>query len=99
MTRTIALNVNGTPITLDYFVLGFVDHTASGMVEALEGTEPVKSLNLSIDGDKVAINLNGKPVTINAFVMKIVKSTMLGMLNPLKGVTFPVNQVRLDISR
>ena len=99
MTRTIALSVNSIPITLDYFVLGFLDHTASGMVEALEGTEPVKTLKLSIDGESVAITLNGKPVPVNAFATKIVKSTLLGILAPLKGVTFPVSQVRLDISR
>ena len=99
MTRQISLTVNSAPISLDYFVQGFVDHTVSGMVEALETTEPVKTLSLSIDGDQVAITLNSRPVTINAFVMKIVKSTTLGMISPLKGVSAPVNQLKLDVTR
>ena len=98
MARTIRLTVNGAPIPLDRFVRGFLEHTASGMAEALEGTGSVDSMTLSIDGDDVQIAVNGRPVSINAFVMKIVKSTTLGMLSPLKGITIPVNRVRLDIS-
>lgn len=99
MTRQIALQVNGSPISLDYFVAAFIDHTTAGMMEALENTEAVKNLNLSIDSDIVTISLNGKPVTINAFVMKIVRSTVSGMVAPLKGVKGPVSQLRLELAR
>ena len=87
MTVSLSLIVNDAPIHTDYFVEGFIDHTASGMIEALEGTGKIKDLNLSIDGDKVTVNLNGAVISTNAFASKIIKSTLIGMLSPLKGVT------------
>jgi len=86
MTVEISLTVNDTPIQEDYFVQSFIDHTVSGMIEALEGTGEIKDLNLSIDGDKVTINLNGVAVPINDFVSKIIRSTIIGMVSVLKGV-------------
>ncbi len=86
MTVELSLTVNGAPVRTDYFVEGFIDHTVSGMMAALEGTGQVKELKLSIDGDKVSINLNGAAVPANPFVSKIIKATTIGMLSTLKGV-------------
>ena len=86
MTVNINLTVNDVPIKTDYFVAGFIDHTVSGMVEALEGTGKIKNLNLMIDGDRVEINLNGAAVPTNAFTGKIIKVTTIGMVSTLKGV-------------
>ena len=99
MTRQISLQVNGNPISLDYFVASFIDHTTAGMIEALENTGPIQTLTLSIDGEKVTINLNGKPVPVNQFATKIVRSTTLGLVAPLKGVSGPVNQLKLDLTK
>jgi hypothetical protein len=86
MTRQVSLSVNDRPITLENFVLAFIDHTLTGMLESLKDTGPVENLSLSIKGEAVAINLNGTPLTVNEFVQKIVRSTVLGMVAPLKGV-------------
>jgi hypothetical protein len=56
------------------------------MLESLENTAPVKTLELAIEGEAVSIMLNGTPVTANNFVRKIMRSTVLGMVAPLKGV-------------
>lgn len=89
MTVSLNLVVNDTPITTDYFVQGFIDHTVSGIIESLEGTGKLKDLNLAIDGEKVTVNLNGKAVPTNVFASKIIKSTIFGMIAPLKGVANP----------
>ncbi len=98
MTREVSLLVNETPISLDYFVLGFIDHTIGGMVEALEGTGEIKTLGLIIEGDKVTINLNNELVPANLFVSKIIKNTVFGMVSSLKGVS-TIDRVRIDIKR
>jgi hypothetical protein len=87
MTDHLALRVNDVPIQTDYFVAGFIDHTVSGMIEALEGAGKKNDLSLIIDGDRVIINLNGVPIPTNAFTSKIIRSTIIGMLSPLKGVS------------
>lgn len=89
MTVEINLKVNDVSISEDYFVQSFIDHTVSGMIEALEGTGKIKDLNLSIDGDKVMIILNGNSIPTNDFVNKIIKSTIVGMVSVLKGVSNP----------
>ena len=86
MTVNLILEVNDIPIRTDYFVAGFIDHTVSGMIEALEGTGKLKNLNLIINGDTVEINLNGAPVPTNVFTSKIIKGTTIGMVSTLKGV-------------
>ena len=98
MTREVSLFVNDAPITLDYFVLGFIDHTLGGMLAALEGTGEIETLDVTIEGDKVTINLNNALVSTNPFVNKIIKSTIAGMLSPLRGVD-EINKVRIDIRR
>jgi uncharacterized membrane protein len=94
MTVNLILTVNDVPIRTDYFVAGFIDHTVSGMIEALEGTGKIKKLNLMIEEDTVEINLNGAPIPINAFTSKIIKGTTIGMVSTLKGVS---DVKRLDL--
>lgn len=98
MTRQVSLRVNDAPVSLDYFVQSFLDHTVSGMLETLEGTKPVKSLELTIEGDKLTINLNKSIIPVNPFVTKIVRSTILGMVSSLKGVP-GVERLALYIER
>lgn len=99
MTREVSLSVNDAPIALDYFVRGFIDHTLGGMLEALEGTGEIKTLNLIIEGDEVKLNLNDAPVATNLFVNKIIKSTIAGIVSPLKGVSGEIGRVKINIKR
>lgn len=88
MTRQVSLWVNGTAISLDYFVSGFIDHTIGGILASLKGVGKVGSLDLSIDeqGD-VIINLNNAQVPLNPFVNEITRNTIKGMVSSLKGVS------------
>jgi len=98
MTRQVALTVNGAPIAIDYFVEEFIDHTIGGMLEALEGTGPVKTAEIAVEGEKVTINLNQKVVPVNAFASKIVRSTVFGMVASLKGVS-DIKSLKLSVKR
>ena len=98
MTRKASLMVNDAPISLDYFVENFIDHTAGAMVASLEGTGEIETLELTVDGDKVAVNLNGADVPVNAFVTKIIGATVVAMVSPLKGVN-EINKVKINITR
>ena len=100
MTRKISLSVNDTPIKLDYFVAGYLDHVTGSIVASLKDTGEIKDLELDIDDDGiVAVTLNGADVPLNYFATEIVKSTVAGMVTPLKGVEGPVNSVTLKIDR
>lgn len=98
MTKRVSLLVNGQPIELDYFVLGFIDHTINGMLLALEGTGEIENADISIEGDRVTVSLNNSAVPANPFVQKIFKSTIAGMVSTLKGVG-EINTVRIHIER
>jgi hypothetical protein len=100
MTRQIELSVNNTPVDLDYFVSGYLDHVAGGIVASLHDTGEIKNLKLTIDekGD-VRINLNGVDVPLSYFPVEIIRSTVMGMVAPLKGVEGAVNQLELNIER
>ncbi|MBI4188468.1 MAG: hypothetical protein HY529_04590 [Chloroflexi bacterium] len=98
MTRQVKLLINDVPVSLDYFVQGFIDHTIAGMIGGLEDTGEIEVLSLSIEGDKVKINLNNAPLRANAFVSKIVRNTIFGMLSTLKGVG-KIDKVNLTIGR
>ncbi len=98
MSRHITLSVNNKPIEIDYFIQGFIDHTTGGMVEALEGTNKIKVLHISIEAGEVKIILNGATVPINTFVNKFIKNTIFGMVSSLKGVS-EINQLGIDIER
>ena len=99
MTVSLSVTVNDVPINTDYFVGGFIDHTVSGMIEALEGTGKIKDLTLSIDGDKVTVNLNGSVVPTNTFASKIIKSTTFGMVSILKGATGDIKKLSIAIRK
>lgn len=86
MTRQVILQVNETPIPLDYFAEGFVDHTLSGIVAALKGTGEIVSLDVAIDGESVSVTLNGADVPVNLFASKIIRNTLTGLVSSLKGV-------------
>ena len=100
MTRKISLSVNDTPINLDYFVAGYLDHVAGGIISSLKGTGEIKNLELNIDKDGVVtVNLNGADVPLGYFATEIVKSTVAGMVTPLKGVAGSIDKLELKISR
>jgi hypothetical protein len=102
MTRQITLTINDTPVELDYFIAGYLDHVAGGMLASLKGTGEIKKLKLTIDNKGlVKINLNDADVPINYFVEEIIKSTFKGIITPLKGVDKdqPLQSLELNISR
>jgi hypothetical protein len=98
MTRKLSLSVNGSTIPTDYFVSSFMDHTIGGMMEALEGTAPIKALSIALDGKKLSIKLNGASVPINPFVTNIMRATLVGMVSSLKGVV-AVDQMTIYLER
>jgi len=98
MTRQVSLLVNDQPVELDYFVQGFIDHTISGMLASLKGTGEIKSVDISIEGDKVTIILNDTLVLTNPFVSKITRNTIVAMISSLKGVG-KVNRANVSIKR
>ncbi|MCF8129032.1 MAG: hypothetical protein K9N10_11000 [Deltaproteobacteria bacterium] len=98
MTRKITLSVNNAPVEIDYFVEGFIDHTACGMVSSLEGVIEIEDLEISVEEERTGIRLNGAPLPINDFVNDLVRNTLLGMVSTLKGVSH-VNQLHLNIQR
>jgi len=97
-SKQVNLYVNDSPIEIDYFVQGFIDHVISGILNALRGTCRIKNLDFSVEGDTATINLNGAIVPINDFVNKISRNTVLGMITSLKGVS-EVNKLKIEISR
>ena len=86
MTREVSLLVSGQPITLDYFIQGFIDHTVGGMLASLEGVGTIERVELSIEGDNVTVDLNGAHLPTNPFVSRIIMNTVRGMVSSLKGV-------------
>lgn len=97
-SRAVSLSVNGGPIEVDYFVQGFLDHVTSGMMEMLEGAGPIKTLDLSLDGDKLKVIHNGKTIPTNPFVTRIITNTVRGMASSLKGVS-EIKQLNLTIKK
>jgi hypothetical protein len=100
MTRKIDLLVNNTPVKLDYFVAGYLDHVTGGIVASLHDTGEIKRLKLTLDekGD-VRLALNSADIPLNYFATEIIRSTVLGMVAPLKGVEGAVNRLELNIER
>ena len=82
MTKQLSLSVNDVPIEADYFVEGFIDHVMGGILEALESTGQIKSLDVSIEGDKVTINLNNALVVFSYLspLLKLDHSSLLVLL-------------------
>ena len=86
MTREVSLSVGDQPVTLDYFVQGFIDHAVGGMLSSLEGVGTIQRAEVSIEGDDITVNLNGAHLPTNPFVSKIIRNTVRGMVSSLKGV-------------
>jgi hypothetical protein len=100
VTRNISLSVNNTPIKLDYFVEGYLDHVTVGIIASLKGASEIKDLELNIDQDGiVTVNLNGADIPLNFFASEIIKSTVTGMVTPLKGVEGAIDKLQLKIER
>jgi hypothetical protein len=99
MTRKIDLSVNNAPVTLDYFVAGYLDHVTGGIVASLHDTGEIKKLKLIVEGKDVRMNLNGADVPLNYFTVEIIRSTILGMVAPLKGVEGAVDNLEMNIER
>jgi formate dehydrogenase assembly factor FdhD len=100
VTRKITLSVNNTPIDLDYFVAGYLDHVTGGIIASLKGASDIRKLELNIDEDGiVTIELNGADIPLNFFTTEIVRSTVTGMVIPLKGVAGAINKLELKIER
>ncbi len=98
MTRKITLSVNNTPIDLDFFVAGYIDHVTSGIIASLKNASEIKNLELNIDSDGiVTINLNGADLHLNFFSTEIIRGTITSMVVPLKGVTGTINTLELKI--
>ncbi len=102
MTRHITLVVNDSPIELDFFVAGYLDHIAGGIIASLKGTGEIEKLKITV-GEKgvVKIILNNADVPINYFAEGIIRNTLQGAVSPLKGVDKdkPLQNLELDISR
>lgn len=80
------LTINNTPFDAHPFINLFIEHTVSGMLDALKNTHKIKDLNLIVKGDDVRINLNGILVPLNAMTSKLIKSTVIGMVSTLPEV-------------
>lgn len=96
MAKEINLSVNEVPISLNEFVQGFIEHTFRGMLAALDGTEEMRTLDVTIEGGEVVLNLNGSRVPMNPFVTEIIRDTTVGMLSSLKEVD-RADRVKLNI--
>jgi formate dehydrogenase assembly factor FdhD len=100
VTRKITLSVNNTPINLDYFVAGYLDHVTGGIITSLKDISEIKKLELNIDEDGiVTIDLNGADIPLNFFTTEIIRGTVTGMVAPLKGVSGAINKLELKIER
>jgi len=98
MKAGLSLVVNGEPITLDFFVGGYVEKVVGGIVSSLKGTGKIETLRLSIDSaGTVAMILNGADVSLNDFTIEIIRSTILGMIAPLKGAPASVESLEITI--
>jgi len=94
----VRLTVNDTPIELDHFVRGYIDHLVEGILASLKGTGEIRGVDLSIEGDQVSIVLNGAAIPLNPFATRIIRATMAGMVSSLKGVG-AIERLRVSITR
>lgn len=97
-SRQVSLSVNETPIALDDFVQGYIDHVVGGILASLKGTGAMKRVDLSIEGDQVSIVLNNAAVSLNSFVSQIIRNTMVGVVSSLRGVD-TIERMQVSIIR
>jgi hypothetical protein len=86
-SRQVSLSVNDAPIALNNFVREYIDHVVDGILASLRGTGEIKSIDLSIEGDRVSIVLNNAGLPLNPFVTRIIRNTIMGMVSSLKRVS------------
>ena len=86
-SREVSLSANDTPVELNSFVQGFIDHIVGGILAALRGTGDIKDADILIEGDTVVITLNEARVPINPFVTAIIRNTIVGMVSSLEGIS------------
>lgn len=99
VNKKISLSVNNTPVNLDEFVGGYLEHVTGGIIDSLKNTGEIDTLKLTIDNEnQVAIMLNNAEVPLSYFPVEIIRSTVLGMVAPLKGVSSSVDSLELTIS-
>ncbi|MEL7561829.1 hypothetical protein [Dehalogenimonas sp. 4OHTPN] len=92
-SKTVTLKVNGTDVTLSFFVQTYFDRVLDGMATALESTCKVETMILNAKDNRVALVINGASVRLNEFVECIIFNTVQGMVSSLRGVTHIENFV------
>ncbi|MFC1934937.1 hypothetical protein ACFLXZ_01310 [Chloroflexota bacterium] len=97
MAKEVNLLVNNSSVPLKYFTEAFAHNIVSGIMESLDDTDEIKTLEMIIKGDEVTINLNNNLVTVNEFVSSIIKKTVEGMVSSLKGVN-EINEIKINIA-
>lgn len=97
-SREVRLTVNDTPIELDHFVRGYIDHVVKAILASLKGTGEIRGVDLSIEGDHVSIVLNGAAIPLNPFATRIIRATMAGIVSSLKGVG-TIERLHISIAR
>jgi len=98
MTRQVTLFVNDSPIAIDPFVEGFIDHTVGGMITSLKETGDIQSLEINIKVSKVEIKLNENIIPLKGFPHLIIASSIKGMVSVLKGVRELGNITRINLN-
>jgi hypothetical protein len=94
----ISLSVNDTPIALDDFVRGYIDHVMGGILASLKGTAALQNVDLTIEGNQVSIVLNNTAVPLNPFATLLIRNTLVGMISSLHGV-HTIERMRLNINK
>jgi hypothetical protein len=97
-SREVVLSVNDASIELNDFVEEYIDHVIDGIIASLRGAGVIKSIDLTVQGDRVSIVLNDKVVPLNPFVTRIIHSTIAGVVSSLKGVS-AVERIQVRIRR
>jgi hypothetical protein len=83
VSNNFKLIINNISINAHPFIRDFIEHTISGMIEALKGTEEIKNLNLYIAENRVTLNLNGALIPTNVMTSNLIKNTVMGMVSIL----------------
>ena len=100
MANDVSLTVNNVPINLDYFVSGYIESVARGIIASLHDTGEIEDLSLTIDNEgQVAISLNNSDIPLKTFPMEIIKGTLEGMVATLKGVDGVINTLEITIRK
>jgi hypothetical protein len=94
----VSLAVNDTPIALDNFVQGYINHVVGGILASLKGTGVIGRVDLTIEGDQVSIVFNTAALPLNPFATRIIRNTLVGMISTLHGV-HTIERMQVSIKR